>query len=65
MLPAIIAGVRLGSNGSGPEYSMPTGLTQETGDNWPVAMTLDKNLEDLVRHAKDFHERKGFTYRSS
>ncbi len=25
-------------------------------------MTLDKNLEDLVRHAKDFDERSGFTY---
>ena len=29
---------------------------------WPVAMTLEENLEDLVRHAKDFEERKGFTY---
>ena len=25
-------------------------------------MTLEKNMEDLVRHAKDFHERRGFTY---
>jgi hypothetical protein len=25
-------------------------------------MTLEENLEDLVRHAKDFHERRGFTY---
>jgi hypothetical protein len=25
-------------------------------------MTLEENLEDLVRHAKDFEERKGFTY---
>jgi hypothetical protein len=25
-------------------------------------MTLEENLEDLVRHAKDFRERKGFTY---
>ena len=29
---------------------------------WPVAMTLEENLEDLVRHARDFEERKGFTY---
>ncbi len=25
-------------------------------------MTLERNLEDLVRHAKDFDERRGFTY---
>ena len=25
-------------------------------------MTLDANLADLVRHAKDFEERTGFTY---
>jgi hypothetical protein len=25
-------------------------------------MTLEENLVDLVRHAKDFHERRGFTY---
>lgn len=25
-------------------------------------MTLERNLEDLVRHANDFEERKGFTY---
>lgn len=30
--------------------------------DWPVAMTLEANMEDLVRHAKDFEERKGFTY---
>ncbi len=30
--------------------------------NWPVAMTLEENLADLVRHAKDFEERRGFTY---
>ena len=27
-------------------------------------MTLEENLEDLVRHSKDFHERRGFTYSS-
>ena len=25
-------------------------------------MTLERNLEDLVRHARDFDERRGFTY---
>ncbi|MGH8923833.1 MAG: N-acetyltransferase [Acidimicrobiia bacterium] len=30
--------------------------------DWPVTMTLEANLEDLVRHAKDFEERRGFTY---
>ncbi|MEX1038833.1 MAG: hypothetical protein WDZ96_08275 [Acidimicrobiia bacterium] len=25
-------------------------------------MTLEANLEDLVRHAEDFRERRGFTY---
>ena len=30
--PAKSAGVRLGSNGSGPEYAMPIGLVQTTGD---------------------------------
>jgi hypothetical protein len=30
--------------------------------SWPMSMTLDANLADLVRHAKDFEERTGFTY---
>jgi hypothetical protein len=30
--PATSAGARLGLNGAGPEYSMPTGLVQTTGD---------------------------------
>ena len=29
---------------------------------WPAAMTLKSNLADLVRHAKDFEGRSGFTY---
>lgn len=29
---------------------------------WPTAMTLGANLADLVRHAKDFESRSGFTY---
>ena len=29
---------------------------------WPREMSLEDNLGDLQRHAKDFAERKGFTY---
>jgi len=29
---------------------------------WPSEMTLERNLQDLVRHADDFETRKGFTY---
>jgi hypothetical protein len=38
------------------------GFSPQEEPNWPVAMTLEENLEDLVRHAKDFEERRGFTY---
>jgi hypothetical protein len=30
--------------------------------NWPHEMSLDENRADLVRHAQDFTDRKGFTY---
>lgn len=30
--------------------------------DWPSPMSLERNLEDLVRHARDFEQRKGFTY---
>jgi hypothetical protein len=30
--------------------------------NWPREMSLEENLGDLERHARDFAERKGFTY---
>lgn len=30
--------------------------------NWPTAMSLGSNLTDLERHARDFAERRGFTY---
>jgi hypothetical protein len=36
------------------------GVDEEPG--WPVAMTLESNMDDLVRHARDFEERRGFTY---
>lgn len=38
------------------------GFSEEEEAGWPVAMSLEANLEDLVRHGKDFEERKGFTY---
>ncbi len=31
-------------------------------DNWPHEMSLNDNLRDLERHARDFAERRGFTY---
>src|SRR4029078_12796457 len=30
--------------------------------SWPHAMSLAQNLADLERHARDFAERRGFTY---
>ncbi|MDH3262163.1 MAG: N-acetyltransferase [Acidimicrobiia bacterium] len=30
--------------------------------SWPRSMTLDENLTDLERHARDFVDRIGFTY---
>ena len=38
------------------------GFSPEEEPGWPIAMTLEENLEDLVRHANDFEERRGFTY---
>ena len=32
------------------------------GQGWPHPMTLEENLDDLVRHAGDFAARTGFTY---
>jgi hypothetical protein len=40
----------LSSPGYGPDSS------------WPREMSLDDNLADLERHARDFAERTGFTY---
>jgi hypothetical protein len=40
----------LSSPGYGPDSS------------WPREMSLDENLADLERHARDFAERTGFTY---
>ena len=30
--------------------------------DWPSPMSISENLSDLVRHAKDFDGRQGFTY---
>jgi hypothetical protein len=30
--------------------------------DWPAPMSLDANLADLERHARDFGNREGFTY---
>jgi hypothetical protein len=32
------------------------------GGSWPREMSLDDNLRDLERHARDFAARRGFTY---
>jgi hypothetical protein len=32
------------------------------GTSWPHEMSLEENLRDLERHARDFAERRGFTY---
>jgi hypothetical protein len=30
--------------------------------DWPTEMSLEENLGDLERHARDFRDRSGFTY---
>jgi hypothetical protein len=30
--------------------------------SWPTPMSLERNRQDLVRHARDFEMRRGFTY---
>ena len=30
--------------------------------SWPKEMSLEDNLRDLLRHANDFTDRRGFTY---
>ena len=32
------------------------------GSRWPRPMSLEENLADLERHARDFADRTGFTY---
>ena len=38
------------------------GFSPDEEPGWPVAMSLEDNREDLVRHARHFEERIGFTY---
>ncbi len=33
-----------------------------SGSSWPHEMSLDANMADLERHARDFADRAGFTY---
>ncbi len=33
-----------------------------TTGRWPREMTIDENRDDLLRHARDFDARTGFTY---
>jgi hypothetical protein len=43
-------------------HSLPGFDDPNSADQWPVPMSLDDNLTDLEGHARDFNERKGFTY---
>jgi hypothetical protein len=49
---------------SSMEHILATPGMVEPGetDPWPRPMTLEENLDDLVRHAADFEARRGFTY---
>lgn len=38
------------------------GFSVEKERDWPEPMSLESNLDDLVRHARDFEQRRGFTY---
>lgn len=38
------------------------GFGEDEEPGWPIAMTLESNLDDLIRHARDFEDRTGFTY---
>lgn len=38
------------------------GFGPEEEPNWPEPMSLEENRQDLVRHARDFEARRGFTY---
>lgn len=29
---------------------------------WPIPMTIEQNMDDLIQHANDFQSRTGFTY---
>ena len=38
------------------------GFSEDEEPGWPTPMSLESNMDDLVRHQRDFEERKGFTY---
>ncbi len=43
-------------------HTLPGFNDPDSTDSWPKPMSLEENLADLERHARDFEERKGFTY---
>ena len=59
----------LGPQHNDSDYAAWTGSTSHiqatpgfAGTGWPHEMSLAENLGDLERHARDFSERRGFTY---
>jgi RimJ/RimL family protein N-acetyltransferase len=59
----------LGPEHTEPDYDAWTSSMEHirstpgfTGGDWPREMTLEENRADLERHARDFEQRKGFTY---
>ncbi|MBK5266475.1 MAG: N-acetyltransferase [Acidimicrobiia bacterium] len=44
------------------EHILATPGSETWGGSWPVPMTLEENLSDLNRHAKEFAERVAFAY---
>ena len=44
------------------EHIRSTPGADKWGGEWPVPMSLEQNLDDLVRHELDFVQRTGFTY---
>jgi len=59
----------LGPQHNAPDYAAWTASIDHiratpgfAGSSWPHEMSLAENLSDLERHARDFAERRGFTY---
>jgi hypothetical protein len=59
----------LGPEHNEPDYAAWTSSSEHIhatpgfeDSKWPHPMTLEENLDDLERHARDFANREGFTY---
>ena len=59
----------LGPQHNAPDYAAWTASIDHiratpgfAGSSWPHEMSLAENLSDLERHARDFAQRRGFTY---